>query len=408
MSKRKQRRESGAAWTEEDGGAQTQSLREITAQGYGLNIAPTHQRIVARPISIFDIMPDPAQPRRTVPSRIRTAWDGQATSVKNMLMVWWGEVQRERGRTANTEEVPFDIGAYLSGGKTERTEADDTTYKPGALEDTLMKIIMLAASIRRDGLTNPITVVHMGNNQYRLETGERRWMAYHLLHAWFDGHDGRPDEGEKWEVIPARVMDEIDVWRQASENNARDNLNPIGKARQYAVLIMDLHGMEGFRAINTFRNEREYYAQAADLTAPYGKRETLLNALGVSSPSVMTRLRHLLQLPDEIWQGGDDYNLPEDMLEDLYHVAKKDPQKAIEKYREIVLFKNTSEQSKASTMPESIISEPGTKKHFSVLLRSIIKAGHGKTKDNLQALKSLREMREWLEEQENRIKEFTR
>lgn len=408
MSKRKQRREQGASWTDDDPNRGTQSLQDITAQGYGLNIAPTQQRVVARPISIFDIQPDPAQPRRTIPSRIREAWNGNPASVKELLMIWWGEIQRERGQVRGMDESPFDIGAYLEGGHTERIEDEDWQYPLGALEQALFNIIMLAASIRRDGLTNPITVVHTGNGSYRLETGERRWLAYHLLHAWFDGHDGRPDESSRWESIPARVMDQIDVWRQASENNARDNLNVIGKARQYAVLMMDLHGIDSFRNIQTFPTDREYYAQSADLATPLGKREMLLNALGVSSPSVMTRLRHMLKLPDEIWQGGDDHNLPEDVLEKLYQLAIRDRKQAIERFYEIIQQPyQKSDGVRAGYVVEEEHIAPGSKRHFSTLLRHVNRAGNGKAEQNQEALRALQELRMWLEEQEERIEKFT-
>jgi hypothetical protein len=73
----------------------------------------------------------------------------------------------------------------------------------------LIELAALAASIRRDGLTNPITVINLGNKRYQLETGERRWLAYHLLYQML------PDA--KWRHIPARVMSELDVWRQAAE-----------------------------------------------------------------------------------------------------------------------------------------------------------------------------------------------
>ncbi len=408
MSKRKQRREQGASWTDDDPQRGTHSLQDITAQGYGLNIAPTQQRIVARPISIFEIHPDPAQPRRTIPTRIREAWNGNPATVKEVLMIWWGEIQRERGKALGVEEAPFDIGAYLESAVSDQPDANPDDIKRGPLEQALFNIIMLAASIRRDGLTNPITVAHMGSGNYRLETGERRWLAYHLLHAWFDGHDGRPDEGTRWESIPARVMDSVDVWRQASENNARDNLNVIGKARQYAVLMMDLHGMDSFRSIQTFPSDREYYAQAADLSTPLGKRETLLNALGVSSPSVMTRLRHMLRLPDEIWHGGDDHNLPEDVLEKLYQIAIRDRKLAIERFYEIIHQPNEKADGVRSgyVVDEAHIA-PGSKRHFSTLLRHVNRAGSGKDEQNQEALKALGELRIWLDEQEKRISKFT-
>ncbi|TVR22814.1 MAG: hypothetical protein EA396_05350 [Anaerolineaceae bacterium] len=409
MSKREQRRQQGAAWTDQttdEGRNASSSLRDVTAQGYGLNIAPNQQRIIAKPVSIFDIQPDLAQPRRTIPSSIRTAWDGDPKGVKALFMVWWGEVQRERGEAAGKDELPFDLGAYLESGQTERTADEDATHEAsGPLERSLLQITMLAASIRRDGLINPVTVEQGKNSRYRLETGERRWLAYHLLHAWFDGHDGRPDEREEWDTIPARVVEKFDVWRQASENNARDDLNGIGKARQFAVLMMDLRGMENFRPFSAFENEQDYYAQVAEMASPYGSREQLLNALGINSPSVLTRLRHFLRLPHEIWRGADDYNLSEEILEELYGIARQDVDKAIQRFREIIHVKNVRIQS-GQTKRKAPPTEPGTRRHFTLVLRMMKQAGKGKKQSNQQALKTLAELRDWVDEQERIIRKL--
>lgn len=409
MSKRQQRRQQGAAWTDQnadDERNRSSSLRDVTAQGYGLNIAPNQQRIVAKPVSIFDITPDLAQPRRTIPSRIRQTWDGNPHNVKQVLMVWWGEAQRERGESAGKDELPIDLGAYLTCGHAERAEDDDaTTEAAGPLERSLLQIIMLAASIRRDGLINPVTVEQGQKDRYRLETGERRWLAYHLLHAWFDGHDGRPDEREEWGTIPARVVEKFDVWRQASENNARDDLNAIGKARQFAVLMMDLRGMENFRPFASFEIEQDYYAQVAEMASPYGSRDQLLNAMGINSPSVLTRLRHFLRLPYEIWRGADDYNLTEELLEELYELAKEDEARAIERFRDIIRIKNIQIQS-GQTKRRAPPTEPGSRRHFSLVLRLVKQAGEGKKRSNQQALKRLHELREWIDEQEQIIAEL--
>lgn len=356
-------------------------------------------------IGIFEIHPDLSQPRRAVPSIIRERWDGTAAGIADLLMLWWGATQDERG-------TPFDLGAYLEGDETERsnesTAHKGSEFKPGPIEASFLTIIGLAASIRRDGLTNPITVAR-SERGYQLETGERRWLAYHLLHAWFDGHEGRPDEKDTWAKIPAREVDRVDVWRQANENNARANLNAIARARQWSVLMMDLHGREKFKPYNAFSNEREYYAQVADLNAPYGTGEQLLNAMGVSSRSALTRYRTILRLADEIWQGGDDLNLSEEMLYDL---ARLPHDEAIQQYRRIVLGRNNVEPQPANAVTEEPIEfdtnpyAPGTKRHFSRLAKAIAKAAPGKHKHNALALKSLRELRQWLDEQEERIMHF--
>lgn len=344
-------------------------------------------------ISIFEIMPDFAQPRRVMPSQIRHLWNQTPQGIAELFRVWWQEVEKER-------DGEFNLGAFISGTESERTETEHSDYHPGSLEDSFMKIISLAASIRRDGLTNPITVVPRKEGQYQLETGERRWLAHHLLYLWFNGEDGKPDEREHWEKIIARQVDDVDVWRQATENNARADLNAISRARQFAVLMMSLYGQDNFDRFDAFSNEQAYYAQALQKkSAPYGKGEDLLNAMGVKSRSALSRYRMILSLPHEIWLGGDDYDLSEELLAKLASMPEKE---ALAFYRENVLGQNISKKSALPSMEES----PGTKRHFLDMVRSIKKAGHGKHKSNAHALKTLRELREWLDEQESRIMDY--
>ena len=183
----------------------------------------------------------------------------------------------------------------------------------------------LAATIYRDGLTNPITVAQQGNQtavQYQLETGERRWLAYHLLHANF------PQDGQ-WTKIPARIVESPNLWRQAAENNARDNLNAIGKARQFALLLMDLLSRESgdavtFKPFDAFRHEREFYAQVADgnrYRIPRGKGQLLVSVIGLGNPDQLRDYRKLLSLPDEAWKIADDYHLTEYRLRELMSIA---------------------------------------------------------------------------------------
>ena len=313
-----------------------------------------------------------------------------------MFRIWWGAVQEERGQE-------FDLGAYLEDGETERSADNAPTFASGPLEKAFLTIIELAASIRRDGLTNPITVAPHGGF-YQLETGERRWLAFHLL-AWFESHQegGNP---EAWHKIPARKVDRVDVWRQASENNARADLNVISKARQWAVLMMDLNGLENFSPLDAFSSEREYYAQAIPLRPPYGKGGQLLNAMGVTSRSALARYRAVLMLPDEIWQGGDDFNLPEETLYNLAQLAKSEPDQALEEFHQIVLGETIVDHSPLLPSVEAVPFAPGTKRHFTKLARAIRKAGRGKHKFNAEALKSLRELRQWLDDQESRIMDY--
>jgi hypothetical protein len=238
-------------------------------------------------ISIRAIVPDQTQPRRAVPSVLRHLID--ASNMAGLFERWAAYGENDLGRI---------VAAMIRGDEVERPEALD------GVEAGLIDLAGLATSIRRDGLTNPVTVAALGD-AYHLETGERRWLAYWLLYV--------VTQDDQWLTIRARVMPAVDVWRQATENNARAGLNAIGRARQFAILMMALHANEGVRFVpyRECSTDRMYYAQARELRTPRGQGETLLSALGVSSRSALDRYRALLDLDEETWTRADDQNLSE-------------------------------------------------------------------------------------------------
>ncbi len=273
-------------------------------------------------VSIHEIHPNSIQPRYSIPHDLTDIF---ALHPKNMVDIferWITEVQLEKG------QKDYDIVNFLLGAETdrgERAERQDgeaplSSQLAASKELALMKLIDLAASIRRDGLSNPISLVqHDGS--YEIETGERRWLAYHVLYWKFGDGDKRPNGSVvNWSRIPARIVTQVDVWRQASENNARDNLNAISRARQLALLLMDLHGWKNFSKFDACDNEQAFYAQVADGSAwriPRGQGERLLNAMGLSDASQLRQYRALLRLPGELWRKGDDEDLSEGELRKL-------------------------------------------------------------------------------------------
>lgn len=306
--------------------AEAVSLREADSAIFGSIAEVDKAKQVAKPINIFEIHPDRSQPRRSVPSAVRLVWDGTPAGVASMLHYWIELAEQERGRK-------FSLETYFEQGYD-----DDEALQVGPVEKTFLDLVALAASIYRDGLTNPITVVRSGTSTYRLETGERRWLAFHLLWAY-----GRQyDVESKWEKIPARQVDEVSVWRQAAENGARANLNAIARARQFAILMMDLwkHDADDPVEFSSFDSlvepggsDRRYYAQISDLRPPRGKGEQLVLALGAGSRAALTRCRTLLALPDEAWQIADDLNTPEDTL---LKIARMPEGEAIEFMRTLI------------------------------------------------------------------------
>jgi ParB family chromosome partitioning protein len=89
------------------------------------------------------------------------------------------------------------------------------------------KIDELVASIKKDGLLQPILVRPLKSEpgKYEIIAGERRWQACKQI---------------KMETIPAKIMalDDAETQQIALvENLQRDNLNPIEEARGYKRLI---------------------------------------------------------------------------------------------------------------------------------------------------------------------------
>lgn len=361
-------------------------------------------------IDIFEITPDVSQPRRSIPSQIRLDWDGNPHGLADLFAIWISAIEEEK-------KGKFDLLTYLESQESDRTQlsatsedtsffnASDDAYAPGPLESSFMAIVELATSIRREGLTNPITVYTQPNGSYRLETGERRWLSYHLLHSFF------PHEQDTWRRIAAREFEALDVWRQATENNARENLNPIGKARQLAVLMIDLLIQTDaiIKPFSAFESEREYYAQILGKPVPYGKGEQLLNAMGVSSRSALSRYRSFLELPDLIWQEADDISLSEEKLQKLAKIARKSNDEAIQAFYQMtenVLGQNTLHPEATDDVVPEIHYPVGTKRYFAEFSRLVRNAGKGKEQENAAALEELGNLRRWAIEQERRIKGY--
>ncbi len=271
-------------------------------------------------VSIHDIRPNSIQPRCSIPHDLRDIFALHPNNLVDIFERWIIEVELEKG------QKNFDIVNYLLGQETDRGEQAENdpgesgtanSHPPSIKELALMKLIDLAASIRRDGLSNPISLVRRADH-YEIETGERRWLAYHILYWKFGDGDKRPDGNiVNWSRIPSRIVNEVDVWRQASENNARDNLNAISRARQLALLLMDLHGWNNFSPLDACDNEQSFYAQVSDGSIwriPRGQGERLLNAMGLSDAGQLRQYRALLRLPSELWRRGDDEHLSEGEL----------------------------------------------------------------------------------------------
>ncbi|MEO0598762.1 MAG: ParB N-terminal domain-containing protein, partial [Chloroflexota bacterium] len=264
------------------------------------------------------------------------------------------------------------------------------------MEASFLRLVDLAASIKRDGLTNPITVAKHADseNSYVIETGERRWLAYHLLRRF--------DDAEQWAEIPAREVRETSVWRQATENNARDDLNAIAKARQLALLLMDIFMRvkdEEFAPRNAFDHERDFYAQVKDgkdYRIPRGFGEKLLNAMGLSSASHLRYYRGILRVDSDLWDAADDANWTERDIRDKWRrrvesAPKRDP--------------GHGSQPAPSTDPK-LAERNRYAREVKEIARLAQQASEGQAmseKKRLEAVEKIKSLQDWLKQQEKLI-----
>lgn len=286
---------------------------ELDAKIYGSLGELSAGKIVAKPLPLAEIRPDARQPRRQIPSALRAAWDGEPGSLfRQWILAHAAEVgKREDAATGFLFDRMNGVQTEMDAVYQDEAVRGPTEPSSGVYTKSLLAVVDLASQIRAEGLINPIRVVK-ADAGYLIESGERRWLAFQLLH-WFTGDEG-------WSKIPAVVAPQFSAWQQARENTARSSLNAIGMARQLALLLMDLYAAEGVTFL-PFDDmvppggcDRAYYAQVADgqtWRVPRGQGETLVGALGLKSPSQLRQYRMLLSVSDTLWQAADDLDWPE-------------------------------------------------------------------------------------------------
>ena len=99
-------------------------------------------------------------------------------------------------------------------------------YQPRSIFDK-DRLEELAESIRHQGVIQPVVVRAMGDKEYQLIAGERRWRA-----AQMAGIESIP-------AIIRDVPDDIAIAMALVENIQRENLNPIEEATALKRLVME-------------------------------------------------------------------------------------------------------------------------------------------------------------------------
>jgi hypothetical protein len=274
------------------------SAEEVADEIYGKATELDTGRLVANPKPILDIWPDLRQPRRAVPTSVRGNWNGDPDELSGVLDHWRLMAEKESGKKIDVLKALNGFGAL---------EVEDSNW---AIYASYAKLVGLAFAIKHEGLTNPITIIRNGS-MWQIETGERRWLAHHLLAQHIDE--------KRYGKIAAREV-AYDPFRQASENNARDGYNAIEMARQIALLIMesrkDLEGMKYDKfedMVYAGECDRKFYAQVANgyiHKIPDGRGDKICNATGLSFHRI-SQYRRLLApteddaINDQIWVDAD-------------------------------------------------------------------------------------------------------
>lgn len=292
-------------------------LQTVTDEIYGASEIPDSGRVVARPTPINTIWADVKQPRRAIPISIRMHWDGNPAGLIALFKQWHQVAEDAAG-------VPIDIEALLNKGTLSDDEGNliDTDKLP-SIAQGFVELIALAIDIKAIDLTNPISIVE-SDGRLLIETGERRWLAHHLLHIYL--------KDDKWSKIRAFKNDGRNfILRQASENTKRRDLNAISMARQLGLLIIDVRQRDGViyqeydDIVTAGMCERRYYAQVWDglRHSVKGHAEQIQDAMGNLSTETMSRYRALLRLTedepinDAIWIKADVENWSERALREI-------------------------------------------------------------------------------------------
>ncbi len=220
-------------------------------------------------------------------------------------------------RSSTKADLPeTDLDALFSADSAERTRIMSVAVTSVEPDPTQPRTIFdeaslkdLASSLELDGLIQPIEVVQVGRNQYRIVHGERRWRAASQI---------------GWETIPAivrqRDYDSVTKFvRQMVENIQREDLNDVDRAAGL-VRLKDLM-------------QEETLAES-DVTKQTWRKTTwadVADRMGYSRQRV-SQLTRLLQLPEEVQQSIMEGTLSERDTR-IFHGLTSRQQRALHRAR---------------------------------------------------------------------------
>jgi hypothetical protein len=266
---------------------------------------------------IETILPDPAQPRRLLPSDLAEQVAGG--SPPNVVLLEW---QR---RAQAPEAVPF-------------------------LAENFAEVAQLADSIAEQGLINPVTVREVSDAppgvQYRLVTGERRWWAHVLL-----AQEGRRiRDGAGWsdptQIKVSIVAPETPVRsQQLAENWHRADMSVLDRAYGLWALRRELSGVGEPAAPGDSGD--------AERLVPWTQVE---KALGVSRQH-RVRILKVLDLSPEAQQLVELYRLPERTLRPISAALGQEPALQVTALKQVIAWQQEEDERNIVASVAALVNE---------------------------------------------------
>lgn len=211
---------------------------------------------------------------------------------------------------AGEEDIEQSSGLQLLAIRLDAIQPDPDQPRSTFSDEGLRE---LSESIRQDGVIQPIEVIQVGSDRFRIVHGERRWRAAQLAEL---------------STIPAvvrrRDYDEVTLFvRQLVENIQREDLNDVDRAA-------------GLLRLRKLMQEELDAAAAADISSdePWGSKVTWAKVgrrLGYTRQRIH-QLIQLLNLPEEIKDAVRDGLLSERDTR-IYQGLRASQQRALHRSR---------------------------------------------------------------------------
>lgn len=257
------------------------------------------------------IVPDPIQARRPIPELLRLNWLS-GTPLFDILTDWAEEAAEAIAKDWEHKQPDHKVQEVRWGDWIEGQVEPREVTSPDPTVGLWIQLVQLAANIYLEGLHRPIIVFPLNDTYFQIMCGERRFLAYNFL-DWM-GYPG-------YKLIPVKILDDYNPYYQAIENGVREDLNAIGVARQLAILLKVTNNHVVTPQASVGQN---WYAEAADLSPPYGKGDQIAVMLGLPNWRTASRYRKLLTLPTQVWHLADEFSWTEGRLRGMMRKAQNE------------------------------------------------------------------------------------